>query len=280
MATQYREGSFPPEDRMGQVGALHPRGRGRSAASSLLSFMPNSRLFTRSWTLVGARRDQPTPLLHQCLPRGSSSRILRRTARRLPRRRMDGMLVFLKAVLAHAMDHLSKARALLGLYETMKERVADVTRSQYAIPALDWVQQRLVLSPCGRPNLHGPTALGETGRPWRTAGPPGPQRPSGIHPGAPGPPARCRGKGCLPTVTDGRQTRSVATSGTWWPLLCPLGGHFWHYMAVLPAWRSRAKSVWRSHSAFCGRLVIFAVTRVREARSAAILPVTWLPRPL
>lgn len=53
---------------------------------------------------------------------------------------------FLKAVLAQADDNLSKARAFLGLYEKMKERVADVTRSHYAIPALDWIFEHPVFN--------------------------------------------------------------------------------------------------------------------------------------
>lgn len=46
---------------------------------------------------------------------------------------------FLKAVLAQAEESLAKARDILDLYEQMKERVADVTRSQYAPATLDWM---------------------------------------------------------------------------------------------------------------------------------------------
>lgn len=46
---------------------------------------------------------------------------------------------FLKAVLAQAEDNLAKAREILGLYEKMEERVADVIRSQYTTPTLDWL---------------------------------------------------------------------------------------------------------------------------------------------
>jgi Fic family protein len=46
---------------------------------------------------------------------------------------------FLEAVQAQAEDNLAKARAILGLYEGMKPRVVEVTRSQYAIHALDWI---------------------------------------------------------------------------------------------------------------------------------------------
>ena len=46
---------------------------------------------------------------------------------------------FLKAVRAQAEENLRKARGILDLYEELKGRVADVTRSRYAIHALDWI---------------------------------------------------------------------------------------------------------------------------------------------
>ena len=46
---------------------------------------------------------------------------------------------FLKAVRAQAEENLTKARGILDLYEAMKGRVADVTRSRYAIHTLDWI---------------------------------------------------------------------------------------------------------------------------------------------
>lgn len=46
---------------------------------------------------------------------------------------------FLKAVLAQAEDNLAKAKDILALHEKMEERVADITRSQYAAPTLDWL---------------------------------------------------------------------------------------------------------------------------------------------
>jgi Fic family protein len=49
---------------------------------------------------------------------------------------------FLEAVQAQAEDNLAKARAILGLYETMKRDVVEMTRSQYAIHALDWIFAR------------------------------------------------------------------------------------------------------------------------------------------
>jgi Fic family protein len=46
---------------------------------------------------------------------------------------------FLDAVRVQAEDNLAKTRAILGLYEGMKPRVVELTRSQYAIHALDWI---------------------------------------------------------------------------------------------------------------------------------------------
>jgi Fic family protein len=51
---------------------------------------------------------------------------------------------FLEALQAQAEDNLARSRAILGLYESMKRRVAESTRSQYAIHALDWIFQRPV----------------------------------------------------------------------------------------------------------------------------------------
>ena len=49
---------------------------------------------------------------------------------------------FLEAVQAQAEDNLEKAMGILGLYERMKLRVAEMTRSPYAIHALDWIFER------------------------------------------------------------------------------------------------------------------------------------------
>ena len=49
---------------------------------------------------------------------------------------------FLQAVQAQAEDNLTKAQGILDLYERMKRRVADLTRSRYAIHALDWMFER------------------------------------------------------------------------------------------------------------------------------------------
>lgn len=49
---------------------------------------------------------------------------------------------FLEAIQAQAEDNLAKTRAILALYEDMKRRMPEMTRSQYAIHALDWIFER------------------------------------------------------------------------------------------------------------------------------------------
>jgi len=46
---------------------------------------------------------------------------------------------FLQAVQAQAEDNLAKATAILELYGEMRRRIAELTRSQYAMNALDWI---------------------------------------------------------------------------------------------------------------------------------------------
>jgi len=54
----------------------------------------------------------------------------------------DWCLFFLKAVEQQALDNLNRANAILGLYNEMKPRFVEVTHSQYAIHALDWIFER------------------------------------------------------------------------------------------------------------------------------------------
>ena len=49
---------------------------------------------------------------------------------------------FLEAVQTQAEDNLTKTRGILSLYESMKDQVVNMTRSQYAIRALDWIFER------------------------------------------------------------------------------------------------------------------------------------------
>lgn len=49
---------------------------------------------------------------------------------------------FLEAIRTQAEDNLAKAQGILALYEEMKRRVPEMTRSQYAIRALDWIFER------------------------------------------------------------------------------------------------------------------------------------------
>ena len=53
---------------------------------------------------------------------------------------------FLTAVREQAEDNLAKAKGILELYETMKLRVSEATRSRYAIQALDWIFQFPIFS--------------------------------------------------------------------------------------------------------------------------------------
>lgn len=49
---------------------------------------------------------------------------------------------FLEAIRRQAEDNLIKAQSTIDLYESMKDQVIKLTRSQYAIYALDWAFQR------------------------------------------------------------------------------------------------------------------------------------------
>ena len=49
---------------------------------------------------------------------------------------------FLEAVQAQAEDNLTKAQGIIDLYDHMKDKVPELTRSQYAIRALDWIFAR------------------------------------------------------------------------------------------------------------------------------------------
>ena len=53
---------------------------------------------------------------------------------------------FLTALREQAEDNLLKTKGILDLYENMKTKVAEMTRSQYAIRALDWIFERPIFS--------------------------------------------------------------------------------------------------------------------------------------
>lgn len=53
---------------------------------------------------------------------------------------------FLDAIKEQAEDNLKKTKGILDLYEKMKNRVMETTRSQYAILALDWIFERPIFS--------------------------------------------------------------------------------------------------------------------------------------
>jgi cell filamentation protein, protein adenylyltransferase len=68
---------------------------------------------------------------------------------------------FLQAIQTQAEDNLRKAKSILDLYEEMKRKVPELTRSQYAIRALDWVFDR--------PVFNGPDFVASSGIPVPTA---------------------------------------------------------------------------------------------------------------
>jgi len=58
----------------------------------------------------------------------------------------DWCRFFLTGVQEQAEANLEKAQTILALYEELKPRVAELTRSQYAIHALDWIFQRPIFT--------------------------------------------------------------------------------------------------------------------------------------
>lgn len=50
--------------------------------------------------------------------------------------------LFLQAVQAQAEENLARAQGVLGLYDGMKSRVVELTRSHHAIRVLDWIFER------------------------------------------------------------------------------------------------------------------------------------------
>ncbi len=68
---------------------------------------------------------------------------------------------FLEALIAQAEENQSKAEAILALYSSRKDWIAEVTHSQYAVRALDWVFERPVFRTshfAGTANIPKPTA--------------------------------------------------------------------------------------------------------------------------
>ena len=68
---------------------------------------------------------------------------------------------FLEAVREQAQENLMRAQGILDLYDRMKSRVAELTRSRYAGRALDWIFERPVFPGAdfaASPDLPGRTA--------------------------------------------------------------------------------------------------------------------------
>lgn len=53
---------------------------------------------------------------------------------------------FLEAVKSQAEENLARTEAIINLYNDLKKRLPDITRSQYAVRALDWIFARPIFS--------------------------------------------------------------------------------------------------------------------------------------
>ena len=58
-------------------------------------------------------------------------------------------IFFLEAVKAQAEENLTKTQGIIDLYGSMKIRMAELTRSRYAIHALDWIFEHPIFSSTG-----------------------------------------------------------------------------------------------------------------------------------
>jgi len=169
----YHEGKFPPDERLDWSKLIPLIGRAAAAVArydGLLGATPNpdvllAPLTTREAVLSSRHRRHPGHDGRGAGVRGRTRARLARPPRRHPRgselsfrhaaRRdayYDGLLAvsrdddwtgwcrfFLEAVQVQAEDNLAKAQGIIDLYDRMKERVAELPRSRYAIRALDWI---------------------------------------------------------------------------------------------------------------------------------------------
>ena len=70
-------------------------------------------------------------------------------------------LYFLEAVRAQAEENLAKTQGIIDLYKSMKDQLADQTRSRYVIQAVDWIFERPIFSSSNfvaTADIPGPTA--------------------------------------------------------------------------------------------------------------------------
>ena len=68
---------------------------------------------------------------------------------------------FLEAIRQQAEDSFARAQGILKLYDAMKDQVINLTHSQYAIPALDWIFKRPVFKSTdfvNQAHIPGPTS--------------------------------------------------------------------------------------------------------------------------
>ena len=99
--------------------------------------------------------------------------------------------LFLEAVQAQAEDNLGRAQGIFALYDRMKGQVAELTRSRYAIHAMDWIFAHPVFAGTrflrhGRnPERDCATISGGLGRWWYSAGDRAPSGAPDQNPGVP-----------------------------------------------------------------------------------------------
>lgn len=70
---------------------------------------------------------------------------------------------FLKAITEQAKNNNAKVRAIMGLYESMKNRIHEITHSQYTVHLLDAIFDRPIFETTDfvkRTSIHKPTAMG------------------------------------------------------------------------------------------------------------------------
>lgn len=126
---------FDEKDRLVQLGIIHAQfeiihpfldGNGRIGRILIPLFLYEKGLLTKPVFYISAYLEAHRDEYIDCLNRITSAGD------------WEGWInFFLRAVSGQAQSNVSKARKMLDLYERMKRRVSDTTRSQYAIQALD-----------------------------------------------------------------------------------------------------------------------------------------------
>lgn len=113
--------------------ALHPfiDGNGRLGRMLVPLFMYQSKMISSPMFYLSAYLEANRDEYYERLMRVSSEDAW-----------TDWCIFFLKAIRQQANENQQKARDILNLYEQMKSKFVDLTHSQYAIVALDWIFER------------------------------------------------------------------------------------------------------------------------------------------